>query len=365
MAEHNGIIFDEDLNGVPVKSFDQILNEILSDWKAEKNELDIEKGSDAHIRASAVAQQIYALYVSGAVAVNQYMPDTATGIYLRALVKEEGITEKLAQKAKGLRLQYRRDPNLTKTDVETTVPTGVLVVSRKGVVFTSTVSVTLLPNQLEAEVSYEAVEPGEDGNIQPGDIVGFYGKPPAGINFVTNLDATADGSNDEDDETLRARYFEATKEEEWHGSPAWMEAEAKKVTGITSATAIKNARGEGTMDVLVTSGDGIPSAAKLAEVHAYLSDPNREPINVDLKVIAPEGVVVALTAEAPGLTQEQAETAFRAYIASVGGGGTIYPSRIVAALINAGAQYAVIQTPNAPITLTNKQMPLPGVVTLV
>ncbi len=362
---HNGITFEEELNGVPIKSFEQILEEILADWKAEAPELDTLPGSDAHIRASAVAQQMYALYLSGAVAVNQYMPDTATGPYLRALVKEEGINEKLAAKAKGQLLQLQRDPNLTRTDVENTVPAGVKVVTRSGIVFESLAAAVFAPNVLTVTVPYQAVEPGENGNIQPGEIVGFYGQAPAGINFVTNLDATADGSDDEDDETLRARYFEATEQEEWHGSPAWIEAEAKKVTGITSATPIKNARGEGTMDVLVTSGDGIPSQAKLDEVLAYLSDPTREPINVDLRVIAPEGVVIPLRAQAPGLTQVQAETAYKAYLATVGGGGTVHPSHIVAALINAGAQYAVVEEPAAPITLTSTQMPLPGVVTLV
>jgi len=366
MAEYSGITFDEDLNGVPVKSFELILSEILEDWKAEKPELDIMKGSDAHIRASAVAQQLYALYVSGVVAVNQYMPDTATGPYLRALVKEEGITEKFGTKAKGLQLRFSRDPNLTAIDIERIIPAGsARVITRSGLVFESTSDAVLAPYTLEAIVPYQAVEPGEAGNIQPGEIYSFYGKPPEGINFVTNLDATKDGSDDEDDETLRARYFEATKIEEWHGSPKWLEEEAKKIPGITSATAIKNARGEGTTDLLVTSGDGIPSQEKLDEVHAYLTDPSKEPINIDLQVIAPEGVSIPLTVEAPGLNQEQAETAYKAYIASVGGGGTVHPSRITAALINAGAQYAVIHEPDQPVVLTNKQMPLPGVVTLV
>ncbi|NOU54914.1 baseplate J/gp47 family protein [Brevibacillus borstelensis] len=364
--EHNGIEYEEELNGVPIKSFDQILREILSDWKAKAPELDILPGSDAHIRASAIAGQLYASYVSGAIGVNQYLPDTATGQYLRVLVKEEGIVEKPATKARGHRLQFRRDPNLTRVDVEVVIPAGsARVVTRNGVTFETTADAILPPEILTVEVPYQAIVPGKNGNIQAGDIIGFYGQPPAGINYVTNLDATADGSDAEDDETIRARYFEATEQEEWHGSPAWVEAEAKKIPGITSATAIKNARGEGTMDVLVTSGDGIPSQEKLDEVLAYLSDPTREPINVDFRVIAPEPVMVNLRVQAPGITQAQAETAYKAYIASVGGGGTVYPSRIAAALINAGAQFADVQEPAAPITLKSTEMPLPGVVTLV
>jgi uncharacterized phage protein gp47/JayE len=365
-VEYNGIMYEEELNGVPVKSFEQIRDEILADWQAEAPGLDILPGSDAHIRASAVAGQLYAAYVSGAVAVNQYMPDTATGPYLRALVKEEGITEKLATKAKGQQLQLRRDPNLTRTDVEVRVPAGeVKAVTRSGVVFESTADAVLPPNVMEAIVPYQAVEPGESGNIQPGEIIGFYGPPPAGINYVTNLDAAQDGSDDEDDETLRARYFEATEQEEWHGSPAWLEAEAKKVPGITSASAIKNARGEGTVDLLVMSGDGIPSQEKLDEVHAYLTDPSREPINMDLRVIAPEIVTINLRVQAPGLTQEQVEEAFKAYLRTVGRGGTVHPSWIVTTLNNAGAQYTVVEEPTAPIALTPTQMPAPGVVTLV
>lgn len=362
----NGITYDEDLNGVPIKSFELILTEILSEWKKAAPDLDILPGSDAHIRASAVAGQLYAAYVSGAVGVNQYMPDTATGQYLRALAKEEGIIEKLAARAKGLQLEFRRDPNLTRTDVEVTVPArSTRVITHNGVVFESTEDAVLPPNALVAVVPYQAVEPGKQGNIQAGEVIGFYGPPPAGINYVTNLDATADGSDDEDDESIRARYFEATEQEDWHGSPAWLEAEAKKIPGVTSATAIKNARGEGTTDLLITSGDGIPSQAKLDEVHAYLTDPTREPINIDLRVIAPEGVVIPIQVKAPGLTQTQAENAYKAYLASVGGGGTVYPSRISAALIFAGAPFAEVYEPIEPIVLTAIQMPLPGVVTLV
>ncbi|WP_429845329.1 baseplate J/gp47 family protein [Brevibacillus sp. FIR094] len=364
--ERNGIEFDEDLNGVPIKSLDLILSEILAEWKTEAAELDILPGSDAHIRASAVAGQLYAAYVSGAVGVNQYLPDTATGQYLRALVKEEGITEKLATHAKGLQLEFRRDPNLTRTDVEVRIPAkSAKVITHDGVVFESTEDAVLAPNSPAAIVPYQAVVAGKNGNILAGEIIGFYAQPPAGINYVTNLDATADGSDDEDDESIRERYFEATEQEDWHGSPAWLEAEAKKIAGITSATAIKNARGEGTTDLLVTSGDGIPSQAKLDEVHTYLTDPTREPINIDLRVIAPEGIVIPIRVKAPTLTQVHAEKAYKAYLASVGGGGTVHPSRISAALINAGAPFAEVYEPAAPIVLTNTQMPLPGVVTLV
>lgn len=359
----------EEFNGVPIKSFDQILSEILADWQSNTLvsgiELDVRPYSDAHIRASAIAQQIHAAYVSGAMSVNQYMPDTAKGIYLENHAKAEGITKKLPTKAKGLQLQYKRDPNMTRIDVEVTIESGIKVVTKRGVVFESTQAVTMAPNVVEAVVPYQAVEAGETGNIQPGEIYQFYGQPPAGINFVTNLDATKDGADEEDDETLRGRYFDATQQEDWHGSPAWAEHEAKKIDGITSATAIKNARGEGTMDVLVTSGDGIPSQEKLNEVQAYLTDPVREPINVDLRVIAPEGVVIPLTVQAPGLTQTQAEDAYKAYLASVGSGAAVYPSRIVAALINAGASFTIVQQPASAIVLSKTQMPLPGVVTLV
>lgn len=369
--EHNGIRYEEELNGVPIKSFDQIRNEILADWQREvrragMTELDILPGSDAHIRASATAGQIYAAYVSGAIGVNQYIPDTATGQHLRVLVKEEGIIPKEATRAKGKQLQLRRDPNLTRVDTEVTIPAGtVRAITRSGVIYESTEDAVLPPSVLEAVVPYQAINPGKSGNIQPGEIIGFYGQPPAGINYVTNLDAAADGSDAEDDDDIRARYFEATEQEEWHGSPAWVEAEAKKIPGITSATAIKNARGEGTMDVLVTSGDGIPSQEKLDEVLTYLSDPTREPINVDFRVIAPEPVVVNLRTQAPGITQAQAESAYKAYIATVGGGGTIYPSRIAAYLINAGATFADVLEPTEPIALKSTEMPLPGVVTLV
>lgn len=369
--EHNGISYEEELNGVPIKSFEQIRDEMLADWqeavrRASMTDLDILPGSDAHIRASAVAGQLYAAYVSGAIGVNQYMPDTATGQHLRALVKEEGITEKIATKAKGQQLQFRRDPNLTRVDTEVNIPAGsVRVITRSGVIYETTEDAVLPSSILETVVPYQAVVAGKSGNIQPGEIIGFYGQPPAGINYVTNLDAAADGADTEDDEDIRARYFEATEQEEWHGSPAWVEAEVKKIPGITSATAIKNARGEGTMDVLVTSGDGIPSQEKLNEVLAYLSDPIREPINVDFRVIAPAPVFVDLQVQAPGITQAQAENAYKAYLATVGGGGTIYPSRIASALISAGAQFADVLVPASPITLTSIQMPLPGVVTLV
>ncbi|MED1954892.1 baseplate J/gp47 family protein [Brevibacillus centrosporus] len=363
--EYNGITYDEDLNGVPIKSLEQIRDEILADWKAEAPALDILPGSDANIRASAIAGQLYAAYVSGAIGVNQYMPDTATGSFLQALVKEEGITQKLAEKGKGTQLQFRRDPNSVRTDVEARVTAGQLVVTRDGVIFESTVDAVMPPNALEAIVPYQATAAGAAGNIQPGDIIGFYGPPPAGISYVTNLDATADGADDEDDEKLRTRYFEATEQEEWHGSPAWLEAEAKKVQGITSASAIKNARGEGTTDLLVTAGNGIPSAEKLAEVQAYLTDPTREPINIDLQVISPEPVVIPLQVQAAGITLTQAETAYEAYLATLRVGGTVYPSRISSALIEAGASFAEVIEPANPIVLTDTQMPLPGVVTLV
>lgn len=366
----NNIEYSEEFNGIPIKSFEQILDEILYDWQQaalkKGMELDIMPFSDAHIRASAIAQQIYTLYLNGAMCIDQYMPDTATGKYLEAHAKSQSLERKPATVSTGKLLQFKRDPNLTAVDSEINIPAGeVKVISKKEIVFQNSAAIYMAPNVLEVSVPYEAVVPGEDGNIYAGEIISFYEQPPSGISYVTNLDATKDGSDREDDDSLRERYFEATRMEDWHGSPAWLEHQAMKIPGITSAKALKHARGEGTTDLLITSGWTIPSPEKIKAVYDKLTDPSIEPINIDLQVIAPEEVFVPLTVHVPDLPPEKVEGTFKKYLRSLTGKRAIYPLHIAAALIAEGAENPIIQQPAEPIYLTEQQLPFPGVITLV
>lgn len=125
--------------------------------------------------------------------------DTATGQSLDYAVKYAGIARRPASPARRM-LVFTGDPGVT-------IPQGFLVETEQGIRF-ATMEVRTIDETGRAEVLAEAVEPGINGNVAPGQITRIT-NPMPGVSGVTNIDhpRNMDGLNRETDHELRTRYY--------------------------------------------------------------------------------------------------------------------------------------------------------------
>jgi len=148
----------------------------------------------------------------------------------------------------------------------------------------------------EVAVLVEAEEYGRGSNVAPGQITEIATTIP-GVDSVENRTdwLESEGSDEEDDESLRERYVLAWMEVNGCTKYAY-EAWARSVTGVVAAKVMdQHPRGQGTVDVVLKGTAGIPTQDLIAAVDAVAQE--KRPINDDVLVKAPGAVNVAIEAE--------------------------------------------------------------------
>ena len=170
--------------------------------------------------------------------------DTATGSDLDRIVYEQGISRKLATKAKG-----------------EVIVTGLVgaVISKDEMVASDNVNFIFLedkviPTEKTINVSVECEQYGIIGNVPVGAIK-YFPKTLEGLQTVINMSAFRNGYEEETDESLRERYYTkiqtpATSGNRWHYLN-W----AKEVTGVGNARVFPLANGPGTVKVVIINSN--------------------------------------------------------------------------------------------------------------
>ena len=105
-----------------------------------------------------------------------------------------------------------------------------------------------------AEIPIEAVEAGESGNVAEGAINVIPINIP-GIQSVTNLEATHDGYDREDDETYRARYLKHVRLPAVSGNPYQYEEWAMEVEGVGAARCIRAWKGPNSVKLIIVDSN--------------------------------------------------------------------------------------------------------------
>ena len=103
---------------------------------------------------------------------------------------------------------------------------------------------------------------GADYNVEP-ETAGRCTKVIKGLSSLTFGDGwnSIPGTDDETDDALRVRIYDRWRSLGSGNPPSKYEYLAESVTGVSEAKVIRAPRGYGSMDVVISSADGIPSAA--------------------------------------------------------------------------------------------------------
>lgn len=352
-------------------TFDEILQAYLADLKELIPDLDTSDGSEVVIRAKAFAARLDALYYRIDQAKKATSILTAVGEDLDDHVEQRKLSpRKSATEALGTVRFSRSVPDI----VDRVIPLGTEVGTKEGpdgsiISFLTTQQAVLTAGQLQIDVPVEAKEPGSRGNVAGGSIVQFVGKAPAGIESVTNIDPTAGGTDEEDDETLRARSLEAINNQDNGGTPDDYKRWAQEIPGVTTAICLPVNRGNGTTDVVIAS-NGTPPDSLVAEVQAHID--GKKPIGADALVLKATAVSVGITATVTpsdgftitGLT-ESIHAAIDSYLKKIPIGGVVRKAGIQNAIYDVvGVIDCEVSAPSSNVQLAAVEFPIRGVVTL-
>lgn len=194
---------------------------------------------------------------------------SAVGADLDSLCRERSATvrRRVATRA---RLLVRLQKSMA-LPFETPIPAGSLlsiaIAGSQPVEYRTLADVAVPNGEKEVECAAECMESGSIGNLPPA-VKLLPGM--AGIDTADVIELYAEGVDEESDDSLRSRLLDEVRNMEKGGTIYDYEMWAKRISGVVSAMVLPLARGPGSLDVIITGSNGMPSDELIAEVQAYL-----------------------------------------------------------------------------------------------
>ena len=268
-------------------------NEIFEEMKsvfAEKCGYEISDDCDMAVRMYAAASQTEALYIYGGWILRQCFPQSAEGQYLDSHGFARNILRKAGEKAKGEISFFVNAP--AKNDIY--IPAGTVCMTASGISFETLSSGIIAAGEKVCTVSACALETGKEYNVPRASVI-FMTNAPLGVEGCTNASNFTGGADEESDEALRARILESYRALSNGANAAWYEKTALAVAGVADVSVVPCARGVGTVDVVITSNNGLPSDELIANVQNVFEE--KREICVDVQVCAPNVLNVNIEAQ--------------------------------------------------------------------
>ncbi|WP_107860799.1 baseplate J/gp47 family protein [Neisseria weaveri] len=307
-------------------TFEQIRERILRDTKSLWPDADISPDSDHYVHASRLASCAEGQYAHQGWIVRQIFPDTADREYLERHASMRGLRRRNPTTASG---------TLTVSGIAQSVLSDGLQV-RIGQRFYRTTARAVIGSGGTAEVPAIAEEPGAAANVRDGEAQLMAA--PAGV--ATECRLTVQGGTDrESDASLLARLLEIIRRPPAGGNRYDYKNWALSVDGVTSAYVYPLRRGLGTVDIAITSADGVPSEETVQRVQAYI-DEMRPVTAKNALVLKPTVTAVPVTVQVKlhGIDLAEAkrriQTALNEYFDTLIPGDGLTVSQIEAAVSN-------------------------------
>lgn len=263
-----------------MRTTETIYQEMLTAY-AQRRGSQLEQDCDLAVRLWAAAAQIQALEAQAEWVLGQSFPQTATGVYLDRHAAMRNMTRQAAGKAVG---------SLTFTLANTqtgavNIPAGTVCMTEDAVRF-----------QTVEDAAVPAGESGSSGNVGAGAVCVLTACPVA-VRAVTNAEAFAGGISEESDDELRQRILDSFLRLPNGANAAWYEQTACSYEGVAAAKAVGKARGVGTVDVYVTTPDGVPPETLLSELQMVFQKSREIAVDVAVKAPSTAAVNVSVTVE--------------------------------------------------------------------
>lgn len=271
-----------------MKTIEEIYDEMLSVFRTETG-AEASAVSDLSVRLYAVAAQVYGLYAQADWLSRQCFPQTAQGEWLDRHAALRGLERRGAVRAEG-NIRFFVD---VPAAADLTIPAGTVCATAGMTRFETAAEAVLHSGESSVLVPAQAVEPGQGGNVPAGSVLAMA-VPPVGIGACVNPEAFTGGADAEDDEALRSRVLETYRRMPNGANAAFYEQGALSFDQVSACTVLPRNRGRGTVDVVVSTANGMPGEELLARLQDYFEQ--RREIAVDVLVKAPTEKTVDVAA---------------------------------------------------------------------
>ena len=303
--------------------FNAISAALLRDVANQLPGANVASDGDYAIRANATGAAIEGLYQHQQWIVRQLFPDTADADYLEIHASERGLTRKAATAAAG---------TITFSGiVGSAVPIGTEAKTSGGISYLTTAADVIGPGG-SVTIGAQASSVGITGNQAAATALTLTAAP-AGVLSAAVIASMAGGSDVETDTALLARLLFILRNPPCGGAAHDYYSWAMAADGVAAAYVYPLRRGPGTVDVIIMTTGGIPSAPLVASVQAYIDV--QRPVTADFMALAPNAVpvniaaVLTLAAGAVRATVEATlNTTLATYFSALKPGGTAYLNRL-------------------------------------
>lgn len=325
------------MDGTNTLSFESKLQQLLD---RVDNGIDKSEGSIIYDALAPIAMQLWIEESKFRSILEQAFAVTAEGRFLDLIAKDYGL-ERTPAAAATVELAFTGVVNAV-------IPDGTSVGIENSDISFATIGDAVIGSGGRTTVTARCKQPGALGNVNA-DTIRLLFDPVKDIWTVNNSRPASGGLNEESDEALRGRILYQKRNPEHGGTESDYKRWALSVTGVTYAEALNCNRGLGTVDVVV----GADAEIKRICEEVLLLIEQKKPLGVDVIVKPVIPVSWTVKAKVTGLNETAAKNAVYGYLRTVDIGGTVYLSKIVAALITAGATDATILEPQV-----NKELPI-------
>ena len=274
-----------------MRTTETIYQEMLTAY-AQRRGSQLEQDCDLAVRLWAAAAQIQALEAQAEWVLGQSFPQTATGVYLDRHAAMRNMTRQAAGKAVG-------SLTFTLANAQTgavNIPAGTVCMTEDAVRFQTVEDAAIPAGEISVTAAAEAVESGSSGNVGAGAVCVLTACPVA-VRAVTNAEAFVGGISEESDDELRQRILDSFLRLPNGANAAWYEQTACSYEGVAAAKAVGKARGVGTVDVYVTTPDGVPPETLLSELQMVFQKSREIAVDVAVKAPSTAAVNVSVTVE--------------------------------------------------------------------
>ncbi|MFZ4220951.1 baseplate J/gp47 family protein [Enterobacter ludwigii] len=290
-----------------IPSVSDIRDSILRDIKNLRPEAFTGPDSDYFVRASSVASAVRGTYQDQQWIARQIFPDTADHDFLLMHASLRNLTPKPATPAGG-QLQITGTPG-------TVISSGLTFSYGNG-----QTGLTITPGTTGADgnatVSVVATTSGTSSNV-PDNTPATLVQAPSGISSKAVLLSMSGGTDTESDDSLLARLLEVIRRPPAGGNKYDYHRWAMEIPGVTAAYVYPLRRGLGTVDVVITSGNDLPSPETIAATQAHIDDVR--PVTAKNSLVlapTPRNVDFVIQVALSGLTLADAKTQINSALVS-------------------------------------------------
>lgn len=350
------------------KTYDQIVSEMQQDMIASGSlATDFTDGSQIQTMIQVASRALYSPWYMLEQLVELFFVMTTDGPFLDLRVEERGVTRKPGVASAG-NITFTRT---TASPVGTLVPSGTVFSTLDGLVeVTTTADDNLAVGWETGQASVNGTAVGVLGNLAAGTALQVAGPSVTGLQTIAvGPGALTGGVDAETDDQMRARYLQVVQNPVDGGTAADYKIWADEVTGITNVSVFPLARGNGTVDIVVSNG-GIPDAATVTSVQNVIN--TNRPVGADAQAKAPTAHPVDVTITVTPATgylfatvQTSVTQAIQNYLSTVPIGGTVRIAAIQdVAYRTTGVLDCTLTAPAANVVLGTEELATAGIITV-